>query len=231
MKHKNNDNSQTSISAHHCILLGPDSIWRCPSYQYRKSHCGAKTVVTSSYLLNEISYNGKMASLYWTNLLVVAMAVQGRIWIGRFLIFVNVLRFLRIIIISNSCKTFVFFSIVYYTGPDVPYRIHIHFMIGYSDVIWASWRLKSPGTRMFFNSLFWQATLLAFCKGSNPYNSNLPFQCLLLLRIPTYQITAAWIPPPEPPVTYRNLLYWNWDDIKAIYNCDIQLLIAYCHIS
>ena len=36
-----------------------------PSYQYRKSHCGDKTVVRSSYLHNGISYTGKMTSLYW----------------------------------------------------------------------------------------------------------------------------------------------------------------------
>ena len=33
------------------------------SYQYRKSHCGDKTVVRSSYLHNGISYTGKMSSL------------------------------------------------------------------------------------------------------------------------------------------------------------------------
>ena len=38
------------------------------SYQYRKSHCGDKTVVRSSYLHNGISYTGKMASLYWFSL-------------------------------------------------------------------------------------------------------------------------------------------------------------------
>ena len=35
------------------------------SYQYRKSHCGDKTVVRSSYLHNGIFYTGKMASLFW----------------------------------------------------------------------------------------------------------------------------------------------------------------------
>ena len=35
------------------------------SYQCRKSHCGDKTVVRSSYLHNGISYTGKMSSLYW----------------------------------------------------------------------------------------------------------------------------------------------------------------------
>ena len=35
------------------------------SYQYRKSHCGDKTVVRSPYLHSGISYTGKMASFYW----------------------------------------------------------------------------------------------------------------------------------------------------------------------
>ena len=40
------------------------------SYQYRKSHCGDKTVVRSSYLHNGISYTGKTTSLYWIRALV-----------------------------------------------------------------------------------------------------------------------------------------------------------------
>ena len=39
-----------------------------PSCQYRKSHCGDKTVVRSSYLHNRISYAGKMTSVYWISL-------------------------------------------------------------------------------------------------------------------------------------------------------------------
>ena len=35
------------------------------SFLYRKSHCGDKTVVRSSYLHNGIFYIGKMSSLYW----------------------------------------------------------------------------------------------------------------------------------------------------------------------
>ena len=48
--------------------LGEPGPWfniKMSSYQYRKSHCGDKTVVRSSYLHNGISYTGKMASLYW----------------------------------------------------------------------------------------------------------------------------------------------------------------------
>ena len=36
-----------------------------PSYQYRESHCGDKTILRPSYLHNGISYTGKMASLFW----------------------------------------------------------------------------------------------------------------------------------------------------------------------
>ena len=35
------------------------------SYQYRKSHCGDKTILPPSYLHNGVSYTGKTASLYW----------------------------------------------------------------------------------------------------------------------------------------------------------------------
>ena len=42
-----------------------------PSHQYRKSHCGDKSVVRSSYLHNGIPYAGKMASLYWISSLTL----------------------------------------------------------------------------------------------------------------------------------------------------------------
>ena len=44
---------------------GPWFNIKMSSYQYRKSHCGDKTVVRSYYLHNGISYTGKMTSLYW----------------------------------------------------------------------------------------------------------------------------------------------------------------------
>ena len=43
---------------------GPWFNMKMLSYQYRKSHCGDKTVVRSSYLHNGIFYTGKMTSLY-----------------------------------------------------------------------------------------------------------------------------------------------------------------------
>ena len=45
-------------------------------YYYRKSHCGDKTVVRSSYLNNASSYSGKMSSLYWFRPLVAILLWQ-----------------------------------------------------------------------------------------------------------------------------------------------------------
>ena len=44
-----------------------------PSYQYRKLHCGDKTILRPSYLHNGISYTGKTTSLYW-------IRAQADIW-------------------------------------------------------------------------------------------------------------------------------------------------------
>ena len=48
---------------------GPRFNIKMPSYQYRKSHCGDKTILRPSYLHNGISYTGKMTSLYWVGAL------------------------------------------------------------------------------------------------------------------------------------------------------------------
>ena len=42
------------------------------SYQYRKSHCGDKTILPPSYLHNGISYTGKTTSLYWIKAQVIS---------------------------------------------------------------------------------------------------------------------------------------------------------------
>ena len=47
------------------LTAGPWFNIQMSSYKYRKSHCGEKTVLRSSYLHNGISYSGKMSSLYW----------------------------------------------------------------------------------------------------------------------------------------------------------------------
>ena len=44
---------------------GPQFNIKMTSYQYRKSHCGNKTILRPSYLHNGISYADKMTSLYW----------------------------------------------------------------------------------------------------------------------------------------------------------------------
>ena len=49
-----------------CLVnTGPWFNIKMTSYQYRKSHCGDKTILRPSYLHNGISYTGKMSSLYW----------------------------------------------------------------------------------------------------------------------------------------------------------------------
>ena len=52
------------------------------SYQYRKSHCGDKTILRTSYLHNGIFYIGKMMSLYWIealNDIVCQMILQSSV--------------------------------------------------------------------------------------------------------------------------------------------------------
>ena len=44
---------------------GPQFNLKMTSYQYRKSHCGAKMILRPSHLHNGISYTGKRPSLYW----------------------------------------------------------------------------------------------------------------------------------------------------------------------
>ena len=56
---------------------GPRFNIKMPSYQYRKSHCGDKTIVRSSYLHNGISYTGKTTSLYW----IRALEVIIKMWV------------------------------------------------------------------------------------------------------------------------------------------------------
>ena len=66
---------------------GPWFNKKMSSYQYRKSHCGDKTILRPSYLHNGISDTGKMASLYWIRALepptdycdVIAYAAHGKL--------------------------------------------------------------------------------------------------------------------------------------------------------
>ena len=52
------------------------------SYQYRKSHCGHKMVIRSSYFHNGISYTGKMTSLYWIRALVpYVVSTLAALWL------------------------------------------------------------------------------------------------------------------------------------------------------
>ena len=62
------DKSQLYCPCSHGVPVatpGPRFNIKMTSYQYRKSHCGDKTILRPSYLHNGISYTGKMTSLYW----------------------------------------------------------------------------------------------------------------------------------------------------------------------
>ena len=54
---------------------GPWFNIKMPSYQYRKSHCGDKTILWPSYLHNGIAYTGKTISLYWIRALVTVLII------------------------------------------------------------------------------------------------------------------------------------------------------------
>ena len=69
---------------------GPWFNIKMSSHQYRKSHCGDKTVVRSSYPHNGISYTGKMTSLYWIRSLVV-ISMDDEMWhVGVFCIRISI---------------------------------------------------------------------------------------------------------------------------------------------
>ena len=57
-----------SLSIVICTLKSLAGVWlnvKMPSYQYRKSHYGNKTILRPSYFHNGFSYTSKMASWYW----------------------------------------------------------------------------------------------------------------------------------------------------------------------
>ena len=55
---------------------------KMPSYQYRKFHCGDKTILRPSYLHNGICYTGKTTPLYWIGALVPVSILRYLIRIG-----------------------------------------------------------------------------------------------------------------------------------------------------
>ena len=69
--------SQQSISVKSVSIVDPEPWFsiKMPSYQYRKTLCGDKMIVSLSYLHNGISHTGKIASLYLIGPLVAILAV------------------------------------------------------------------------------------------------------------------------------------------------------------
>ena len=67
----NNNICKSWIKLKETRTPGPRFNIKMTSYQYRKSHCGDKTILRPSYLHNGISYTGKTTSLYWIKALVI----------------------------------------------------------------------------------------------------------------------------------------------------------------
>ena len=65
------------------VALGGRFNKKISSYQYRKSHCGDKTILRPSYLHNGISYTGKTTSLYWIRVLVIRLSLVASVALGR----------------------------------------------------------------------------------------------------------------------------------------------------
>ena len=63
-----------------CHKQGPGPWFniKTSSCQYRKSHCGDKTILRPFYLHNGISYTGKMTSLYW----IKDQCPMRQLWFG-----------------------------------------------------------------------------------------------------------------------------------------------------
>ena len=59
---------------------GPQFNIKLPFYQYRKSHCGDKTVEMSFYLHSESSCTGKMTSWYWIRAQYICSRQIERHW-------------------------------------------------------------------------------------------------------------------------------------------------------
>ena len=62
-----------------CNISGPRFNIKMTSYQYRKSHCGDKTILRPSYLHNGISYTGKTTSLYWIRAQIIQLTHEWQL--------------------------------------------------------------------------------------------------------------------------------------------------------
>ena len=77
------------------------------SYQYRKSHCGDKTVVRSSNLHNGISYTGKTTSLYWIGPWLLKKVILVMLVLGIFMK-LNYLCQMNVLVLKLwNCKSFI----------------------------------------------------------------------------------------------------------------------------
>ena len=75
--------SFTHSSCNVCWCPGGWFNIKMSSYQYKKYHCGDKTILRPSYLHNGISYTDKMISLYWIRALAPCAPRHPQPWTWR----------------------------------------------------------------------------------------------------------------------------------------------------
>ena len=112
------------------------------SYQYRKSHCGDKTVVRSSYLHNGISYTGKMSSLYWIGALRWCMCET----VG--MVVAKQISFFQYYFLSNYYKHRLSFIIIFKFNIRYPHSPHLQRHLAGMDMMWCNGKLTSDESQM-----------------------------------------------------------------------------------
>ena len=114
------------------------------SYQYRKSHCGDKTFVRSSYLHHGISYTGKMTSLYWFGPQVSSsMSSMGHtmnfgLVVTKPLLVFSLTIFLTEIMLKKSKRILKYIQIILCLSPQTKLIIAIWLLLCLSLLKWIS---------------------------------------------------------------------------------------------
>ena len=143
---------------------GPRFNIKMTTYQYRKSHCGDKTILRPSYLHNGISYTGKTTSLYW---------IRAQ-WVKAYL---PVLR--GIVMGATPTKRVVHNWCLYDCSTSLislAWR-HITDKASYS----IEYSTNCSKTHSYEHKTNQSSALLAFCDGNPSVTSEFPTQCSALL--------------------------------------------------
>ena len=126
-------------------IPGPQFNKKMPSYQYKKSHRGDKTVVRLYYLHNGISYLGKMVSLYWirAQAAIIQTQMSKTNWISWFQS-----QFYKRIVIIIHRENLHFGTAPYHSGFSSISTILLNIVYGNSHCMFLSWAVWIINTRV-----------------------------------------------------------------------------------